>query len=118
MADTTSLLKAAVKTWVELDPQGDKSAIIDLQESVYDLVEQNHVQAERIRQLDTQLKRRNDLIREGDRYFISEKDNSKSGPVCPKCYEESQVVSSLRETKIPVVGNVYLCAACDTKYFL
>jgi hypothetical protein len=61
--------------------------------------------------LASKLKRRKDLERVSGSYFIIEPDGTRTGPLCPRCYEDDNVVQLLLETR-----SGARCTGCGREY--
>lgn len=111
MASVSETIKVLIRTYAELEPGEEKMALIDLREQVSDLEEENRRLKAENAELRAKLVSRKKLERVGGACFILEDDGSKTGPVCPNCYEHDGIVMLLERAN----GGAR-CSRCNTRY--
>lgn len=111
MPSVSGAVRAFIKTYVELNPDEERMALLDLMDQVSDLEEENRELRRENAELRERLASRKRLERVGGAYFLLEDDGSKTGPVCPQCYEADEIACILEGSK---AGS--RCARCGTRY--
>lgn len=111
MPDFKHLLKTLMETYAEMNPDELRKKMLDLREAYDDLEDESRILSEENRALREQLKRRKDLERRKDAYYIIEDNGSPTGPVCPRCYLEDGIV-----VKLAMSGKGAYCPACKAGF--
>ena len=111
MPSASGAVRAFIKTYAELNPDEERMALLDLMDQVSDLEEENRELRRENAELRERLASRKRLERVGGAYFLLEDDGSKTGPVCPQCYEEDKIAVILERAN----GGAS-CSRCRTRY--
>lgn len=111
MPSVSGAVRAFIKTYAELNPDEERMALLDLMDQVSDLEEENRELRRENAELRERLASRKRLERVGGAYFLLEDDGSKTGPVCPQCYEADKIAVILERAN----GGAS-CSRCRTRY--
>ncbi|MEL7668461.1 MAG: hypothetical protein AAGU73_09740 [Actinomycetota bacterium] len=93
--------------------------LLDLQREAIEMQEQLAELRAENRRLSEDLARRSELSREGDKYYLTQDDGQREGPICYKCYVGSGNVSMLTAAHGRVgtgYGIVHTCKHCKAQY--
>lgn len=78
---------------------------------VMELVEQNRELVEKVHALEDQLKNKEQLEYDGERYWMN-KDGKKEGPFCGVCWDVDNKLVRMRSYQHPNRGLCYTCDYC------
>lgn len=111
MSNILDTIKVASGVIAGIDSTKDRVALLDLVSQTHLLIDENQDLKRQNARLAEQLARRKALERIKGAYYIIESDGSKTGPVCPVCYERDGIPSILRST-----DEGAECASCGREY--
>ena len=111
MSSVSDTIRAASAVISGIDAISDRERLLDLVRRLEESEAEVRDLRRRNEALATQLARRKDLERMGGSYFLIERDGSRTGPVCPHCYEESGIVHLLQS-----VSGEARCLSCGRSY--
>lgn len=110
MPDVSGAIKTFIRTYADMKPDEERAALLDLREQVSDLEEENRALKRENDELKAELARKKALETYRGASYVLESDGTKTGPVCPACYNEGIVVLLERGK-----GGAR-CARCNTRY--
>lgn len=104
-------IRAAASVISGIDSIAERERLMDLVRKLEEAETEMRDLRRRNEALAAELARRKALERIGGAYWLIEGDGTKTGPVCPRCYEETGIVHLLERRK----DGAY-CPACKTSY--
>lgn len=104
-------IRAASSVISGIDSIAERERLMDLVRKLEEAETEMRDLRRRNEALAAELSRRKALERIGGAYWLIEGDGTKTGPVCPCCFEGTGIVHLLERRK----GGAY-CYACDTTY--
>ncbi len=111
MGDASDVVKTFIRTYAELKPDEARMALIDLREQVSDLEEENRRLKAENAELRAMLARKKRLETYHATSFVLEDDGTKTGPVCPRCYQEGGIEVLLERSS----GGAH-CPVCGKRF--
>lgn len=112
MADAHEAIQGVLAVGKGLASIDDRIKLTEAVSVLEGLEDENRRLAKENDDLRKELKRRKELEREGNAYYLLENDGSKTGPLCPKCYKDDGLVFALAKNSR---GKV-VCTVCGREY--
>lgn len=104
-------IKVASSIIAGIDATDDRLALLELIDKTHLLLDENQDLKRRNARLAEQLSRRKELERVQASFYLIERDGTRTGPVCPVCYERDGIPRILRSTEEGAE-----CASCGEQY--
>lgn len=118
MPSVIDMIAAASSVIAKIDSTEDKARLSELVNRLREMDLENEKLRDENKLLIVKLARRKDLERISGSYYLIERDGEKTGPLCPRCYEEQGIVQLLLDNregaKCTGCGRVY--AGVKTPY--
>lgn len=118
MAKISKALRTFYYTYQEINPSADKTALYELKEEYWEMIdkvdeleEENRELKEKNRELEEQLKKLKNIEYKDGAYFTYDDDGKRTPPICPKCYDEQGLCFNLEQTN----GGAR-CAVCGSRF--
>ena len=111
MASVMETIKVASSVISGIDATDSRLALLELVEKTRLLLDENQDLRRKNERLVEQLVRKKAWERIGATYYLMERDGTKTGPVCPVCYERDGIPRILRSTEEGAE-----CASCGEQY--
>lgn len=111
MNSVMDTIKVASSVVSGIDVAADRLALLELIDKTHLLFEENQDLKRQNARLVEQLSRCKALERIGGAFYILEQDGSRTGPICPLCYERDGIPRILRSTEEGAE-----CASCGEQY--
>lgn len=111
MSSVMDTIKVASSIIAGIDATDDRLALLELIDKTHLLLDENQDLKRRNARLAEQLSRRKELERVQASFYLIERDGTRTGPVCPVCYERDGIPRILRSTEEGAE-----CASCGEQY--
>ena len=111
MSSVMDTIKVASSIIAGIDATDDRLALLELIDKTHLLLDENQDLKRRNERLAEQLARRKELERVRASFYLIERDGTRTGPVCPVCYERDGIPRILRSTEEGAE-----CASCGEQY--
>ena len=111
MSSVMDTIKVASSIIAGIDATDDRLALLELIDKTHLLLDENQDLKRMNARLAEQLSRRKELERVQASFYLIERDGTRTGPVCPVCYERDGIPRILRSTEEGAE-----CASCGEQY--